>query len=356
MCLMISAIDLARAAETRERALSRGASQSWGLDPRRLHDEPADRLRSPYQIDHERIACSPEFRRLTDKTQVWFPPRDPLLTTRLTHTIEVSRVARAISRLAALNEDLTEAIAVGHDLGHAPGGHAGELGLAQVVPGGWRHNDQSVRIATVLSGGGAGLNLTTQVVDGIRSHSKTESAFSHDEAWGVAGTIEGQVVKLADAIAYLDHDFRDAVHLGLLDPATCPDSAMSRLGASAEDRTRMSVAITALAAHAAASSPGRGSLLTLDSDYQSAFDDLRLWMFESVYFAKSVVVVAERWQNGVTALFEHYAKHSDAIGGHARATDPAHIRAADFVSGLTDTEAQNLMTTIGLPADALISR
>src|SRR5688572_16602681 len=203
----------------------------------RLKDEPPDPIRPAFQRDRDRIIHCKAFRRLKHKTQVFFAPRGDHYRTRLTHTLEVSQIARSIAKVLRLHEELTEAIALGHDLGHPPFGHAGERVIDALVPGGFSHYEQSLRIVDVLEHDGAGLNLTWEVRDGIARHSKGKSGMpvgappEHRSS-----TIEGQIARVADIIAYVNHDIDDAVRAGLLREEDLPSSRVEVLGRSSSER------------------------------------------------------------------------------------------------------------------------
>jgi len=198
--------------EEREERLSPYAAKSR-LSRGRLRDEAPCPVRTVFQRDRDRIIHSKAFRRLKHKTQVFIAPLGDHYVTRLTHTLEVSQIARTISRALNLNEDLTEAIALGHDLGHTPFGHTGEDVLNELYPPGFRHNEQSLRIVDLLENDGRGLNLTAEVRDGIVNHSKSGVNVLGQE-WGTVNTLEGEVVKIADIVAYINHDIGDALRAG----------------------------------------------------------------------------------------------------------------------------------------------
>src|SRR6202795_4958155 len=203
----------------------------------RLRPEPEDDVRPAFQHDRDRIIHSKAFRRLKHKTQVFFAPTGDHYRTRLTHTLEVSQIARTIAKVLRLQEELTEAISLGHDLGHTPFGHAGERVLDRLMPGGFNHYEQSLRIVDVLENDGRGLNLTWEVRDGIAKHSKGKSGAPvgmSDELR--ASTIEGQIMRVADLIAYVNHDIDDATRAGLLKPEDLPADAVRTLGASSSSR------------------------------------------------------------------------------------------------------------------------
>src|ERR687887_1685522 len=220
--------------EEREEHLSKFAARSRE-SPDRDHPEDPDPMRSAYQIDRDRIIHSKAFRRLKHKTQVFIAPVGDHYRTRLTHTMEVMQVARSIARGLNLNEDLTEAIALAHDLGHTPFGHAGEYALGTCLKTGFRHNEQSVRVVEVLEKDGKGLNLTQEVRDGVLKHSKLRESVAA-EGWGIARTLEGQIVKIADSLAYLNHDIDDAVRAGVISVDELPKHANSVFGTTSGSR------------------------------------------------------------------------------------------------------------------------
>src|SRR5919198_1887113 len=220
--------------EEREEHLSKFAARSRE-SPDRDHPEDPDPMRSAYQIDRDCIIHSKAFRRLKHKTQVFIAPVGDHSRTRLTHTMEVMQVARSIARGLNLNEDLTEAIALAHDLGHTPFGHAGEYALGACLEGGFRHNEQSVRVVEVLEKDGKGLNLTREVRDGILRHSKLRESIAA-EGWGIASTLEGQIVKIADSLAYLNHDIDDALRAGVISIDDIPRAPCEAFGTTSGSR------------------------------------------------------------------------------------------------------------------------
>lgn len=303
--------------------------------------EPGDGRggRGAYQRDRERIVFSRAFRRLAHKTQVFIAPEGDHFRTRLTHTLEVASISRAVARRLSLDEDLTEAIATGHDLGHPPFGHAGEAALhaaRHAADGGaFRHNEQSVRIVEVLErrhrppldGVGvadapAGLNLTAAVRDGIRHHTGP----------GLPATREGQIVRTIDRVAYINHDIDDAVRAGELEEAGLPTDAIAVLGHTAGAR------IDALVADMVAASEGAPQIAQT-ARVGEAMLALRRFMFERVYFGVAVREEAERAQGVVSRLYAFYLAHPGEVPDEATpAADPAQ-RAADWVAGMTDRYA-----------------
>src|SRR5579883_3274739 len=220
--------------DAREQALSPFAARS-ATSRGRQRPEPPSLLRTEFQRDRDRILHCKAFRRLKHKTQVFIAPAGDHYVTRMTHTLEVAQIARTIARALNLNEDLAEAISLGHDIGHAPFGHAGEETLAELLGTTWRHNEQGARVVEKLENGGRGLNLTWEVREGIVKSSKVrEDIFA--EAWGTASTLEGQVLKIADAVAYLNHDILDAIRAGLLTEEELPADVRRVLGTTHSQR------------------------------------------------------------------------------------------------------------------------
>ena len=335
------------ALEAREVLLAPGAAReadSAGRD----RPEPPDPLRLDWQVDRDRIIHTRAFRRLKHKTQVFIAPDSDHVVTRMTHTIEVQQIARTIARALGLNEDLTEAIALGHDLGHTPFGHAGEEQLAELLPDGYRHNAQSLRIVEVLERNGRGLNLMPETREGIYMHSKELSSVAA-AGWGVASTLEGQIVKLADSIAYLNHDIDDAVRAGLLREADLPDAVHDTLGTTHSQRIGRLVTDCVEASQATADEERPSeSRIELSAEVLAATDELRGFLFERVYLAPSVMQAAERGQRVIEALFTYYERHPDRIEGFSLPDDPSWRRAADYVAGMTDGFALRRAAELGL--------
>ena len=221
--------------EEREGSLSRYAAKSRLSRGRARQEEPC-LIRTSFQRDRDRIIHSKSFRRLKHKTQVFIAPLGDHYVTRLTHTLEVAQIARTISRALNLNEDLTEAIALGHDLGHTPFGHVGERVLDELFPAGFRHNEQSLRVVDRLEKNGQGLNLTWEVRDGILNHSKTKVNNLVSADWGTVGTLEGDVCKVSDIVAYINHDLEDAIRAGMITEKDRPQSVINVLGFSHSQR------------------------------------------------------------------------------------------------------------------------
>src|SRR5881394_1473500 len=265
--------------ETREReTLATQAAHS--ADSRgRLRPEPSDPIRPVFQRDRDRIIHSKAFRRLKHKTQVFFAPTGDHYRTRLTHTLEVSQIARTIEKVLRLHEELTEAITLGHDLGHTPFGHAGERVIDALMPGGFNHYEQSLRIVDQLENDGAGLNLTWEVRDGIAKHSKGKSGAPVGMAAALrSSTIEGQIMRVADIIAYVNHDIDDATRAGLLNPDALPREPVALLGPSASAR------IGALVKDVVTETLAGGlTEIRMSERVLKAVLDLRAFLFDAVY-------------------------------------------------------------------------
>ena len=336
--------------EQREEAFAPGAARVVGSRGRARHEAPSD-MRTEYQRDRDRIIHSKAFRRLKHKTQVFIAPLGDHYVTRLTHTLEVAQVARTIARALNLNEDLAEAIALGHDLGHTPFGHAGEQALGDLLPAGFRHNEQSVRIVDLLEAGGDGLNLTWEVREGILKHSKPREGIFEElaerswsaEEWGapLASTLEGQIVRLSDSVAYLNHDIADAVRAGVLDPADLPADAMRVLGATHSQRIDTLVSDIVDASWDAAMT-GRGGAgapgIAMSAGVAAATDELRDYLFENVYLWEERLAEAARARRLIEFLWAHFLAHPDALDDseYTRREDPLARRAADYIAGMTD--------------------
>ena len=293
--------------------LSESATKSSRTKGRKRYEEPCD-IRSEYQRDKDRILHSKAFRRLKHKTQVFFSPYDDHFRTRMTHTLEVAQIARTIARALELNEDLTEAIAFGHDLGHTPFGHSGERVLNQLMPNGYRHNEQSVRVVEFIED----LNLTAETIDGILNHSYQ----------CMPNTLEGQVVRMADKIAYINHDIQDAIRAKIINTTDIPDESVNYF--STTNRIR----ITKLVNDIVETSWKKDKILMSDECFEQ-FIKLRKWMFEHVYNNSPAKYAEDKAQNVIKRLFEFYCEELEK-------TYPSSDRnvimqtACDYVSGMTD--------------------
>lgn len=315
---------------------------------RRPVSEPESSVRTAFQRDRDRILHTKSFRRLMHKTQVFIAPAGDHFRTRLTHTLEVTQIARTIGRALRLNEDLVEAIALGHDLGHTPFGHAGEEALAEVYPG-FRHNEQSLRVIDRLEKEGRGLNLTEPVRDGILHHSKPRSGLT-EHLTGQAIAIEGDVVKLADGIAYINHDLDDAIRGGLLTADDLPTIVQDQLGPT--HAARIDTLVRDVIAHSEVDT--RPGSITISPPVREAADALRDFLFNRVYTPLNAEPNTLRAQHIVRALFSHYAAHPDDLPAEERPPhldDPPDRQAADFVASMTDRYAIELYERLFVPQD-----
>ncbi len=345
-----------RRIEEDEERLSPFAARS--VDARRALPEDPSPVCAAFQRDRDRIVHSKAFRRLKHKTQVFIAPQQDHFITRLTHTFEVAQVGRTIARALRLNEDLAEAIALGHDIGHGPFGHAGEEALAECLPEGFRHNYQSERVLEKLEDDGRGLNLTSAVLDGVRKSSKVRKDVLA-EGWGVPDTLEGQVVKLADALAYLNHDMEDAIRGGVIGEVDIPDRTHRVLGHSHGERLDTLVIDVVGANQAAVNDAGTDAAgaiattlptITLSGEVHEAVNELREFMFERVYLLADRREQVEQAKRIVHFLFKHAIEHPQTISsGYSLPDDPLPRRAADFVSGMTDRYAIRLAAALGCP-------
>ncbi len=305
----------------------------------RERDEPQDRLRTCFQRDRDRIVHCKAFRRLKHKTQVFIAPEGDHYRVRLTHTLEVAQIARTAARALRLNEDLTEAIALGHDLGHTPFGHLGEQAITPFLERPFRHNEESLRIVDHLENDGRGLNLTWEVRDGILHHPWSMPASS---------TLEGRVVRLADRIAYVNHDVDDAVRAGVLEEGELPREAVEVLGRTHGER--IDTLVTDLVEHSADSPE-----ISLSEAVFQALDVLRDFMFEHVYLRDEARSEQEKAIALVRTLFSYYLDHPDAVPAeYHRAPGDLPTRIADYIAGMTDRYALRMYEQLFLPQGWLL--
>jgi dGTPase len=304
---------------------------------RRVHREPDCGLRTPFQRDRDRIVHSKAFRRLKHKTQVFVAPAGDHYRTRLTHTLEVTQVSRTIARALRLNEDLAEAIGLGHDLGHPPFGHIGEEALdrclAQRFEGSFRHNEQSLRVVDVLERDGRGLNLTEPVRDGIRAHSW------HAEP---PATLEGRIVRFADRVTYINHDIDDALRAGVIAAQELPLQALSALGDSGP--RRIDTLVHDLVEHSEAA----GAIVQGEAAGR-AMADLREFMFERVYMSPEARAEHSKIELVVRSLFDHYCANPDRIPTSIPDGDLAR-RVTDYLAGMTDRFCIRAFEELNVPA------
>jgi dGTPase len=312
----------------------------------RLRPEPEDPIRPAFQRDRDRIIHSKAFRRLKHKTQVFFAPAGDHYRTRLTHTLEVSQIARSVSKVLRLNEELTEAIALGHDLGHTPFGHAGERVLQQLVPGGFEHYEQSLRIVDVLERDGQGLNLTWEVRDGIARHSKGKHGVpvGADPAHR-ASTIEGQVARVADIIAYVNHDIDDAVRAGLLREDDLPRERVEVLGRTSSERIGRMVTDVVMNTLA-----GGLSEVRMSDEMLRATIGLRSFLFDAVYENDVATAEFKKASGILGGLWEKVREDPEQFLDHrVMAAEGLDAAARDFLAGMTDRYAVNLYEQLFIP-------
>jgi dGTPase len=312
----------------------------------RLRPEPEDDVRPAFQRDRDRILHSKAFRRLKHKTQVFFAPTGDHYRTRLTHTLEVSQIARTIAKALALNEDLTEAIALGHDLGHTPFGHQGERVLASLMPGGFEHYEQSLRIVDVLERDGSGLNLTFEVRDGIGKHSKGKRGSPIGGDVPVrAATLEGQIARVADLIAYVNHDIDDALRAGVLKASDLPAGPLAVLGATHSARIGRMVKDVVLETRAAGLRD-----IAMTAPVLEAMLDLRAFLFANVYENELSTAEFKKAAGILGGLWEKVHEAPEAfLDGRTVREEGADAAARDFLAGMTDRYAVALYEHLFIP-------
>ena len=322
---------------TRTEEIERLTLASWATfsDESRGRQRPAeqDPIRPVFQRDRDRVLHCKAFRRLKQKTQVFLSPEGDLYRTRLTHTLEVSQIARTIARALRLNEDLTEAISLAHDLGHTPFGHAGERALDKLTPGGFKHYMQSLRVVDKLEKDGQGLNLTWEVRNGIVTHTKGR--------W--AATPEGRIVRMADQIAYVNHDIEDAVRAGVLDPATLPKDCTAVLGRTKS--ARITTMINSILAH----SDGD---VAVGAEEKEAFLALRDFMYATVYVDKTAKAEEQKVDKVIGELYEYYLAHVDQMSNfyvQLAYQDNPERAVTDYISGMSDEFAIRTFEDVFVP-------
>ena len=306
--------------------------------------EPEDDIRPSYQRDRDRIVHCKAFRRLKHKTQVFLAPEGDHYRTRLTHVLEVTQIARTIAKSLRLNEVLTEAIGLGHDLGHSPFGHAGEAALNKLVKGGFDHYRQSVRVVEKLENDGRGLNLTIEVRDGILKHSKGQyGELLRTRKNARALTLEGDVVRISDIIAYVNHDIDDGIRAGLVSPTDIPEPIRAVLGQTGN--ARIDVMVRDVIEQTTAT---RYESVTMSQEIYAALEELRTYMFENMYLIPKVRDEFNKAQKMLVMLFEHVtANPSEFLD--LNSDEPVERLAVDFIAGMTDRYAIALYEKIFVP-------
>lgn len=308
----------------------------------RKREEPLDPLRTPFQRDRDRILHGNSFRRMKHKTQVYIAPQRDHYRTRMTHTLEVAQIGRTMARALRLNEDLVEAIALGHDLGHTPFGHVGEQALQEIY-GHFEHNEQSVRIAEKLEREGQGLNLTCQVLDGMLNHCGHLTAH----------TLEGSLITYADRIAYLCHDYEDAESMGLIKAADIPEPIRNRIGTT--HSSMITAMVTDVVTH---SMQNETDGIHMSPEGDQNLLDFRKFMFQAVYMAPPLMPDRKRGSYVVQSLFRYYTETDEKGHYYTQRIPEKQLRladgdvpraAVDYISGLTDNYAINLFEDIFVP-------
>ena len=315
--------------------LSPYATLSMNSKGRDREEEPCD-IRPVFQRDRDRIIHSKSFRRLKDKTQVFLSPEGDHYRTRLTHTLEVSQNARTIAKALQLNEELVEAIALGHDLGHTPFGHAGERALDEICPYGFHHNEQSVRTVDILEKNGEGLNLTWEVRDGIENH----------QTKNMPSTLEGKVVRFSDKIAYTYHDMDDAIRAGILKQSDVPREIGEIVGYTPRERLNNFI-------HDIVTQSKGTNDVRMSEEVERAMKDLRGFMFDKVYSNPVAKGEEEKAVSLIKTLYEYYMNHTDELPKFfvelGLRGEPRELVVCDYISSMTDRFAISLYNELYVP-------
>ncbi len=317
-----------------EQFFSPFATKSKNTRGREREEEPCA-MRTDFQRDRDRIIYCKSFLRLKNKTQVFFSPEGDHYVTRLTHTLDVAQIARSLARVLCLNEDLAEAIALGHDLGHTPFGHSGERILNKLSPTGFKHNEQSVRVVDVLEKDGRGLNLTFEVRDGILNHKRS----------GNPATLEGKCVSVADRVAYINHDLDDAIRAGILRAEDVPEDITAILGKTSKERINTAICSVLR------TSRGR-NFVKMDDEVAEASEKLRAFMFERVYFSDSARGEEVKAERMLSAMYEYFTSHPDELPAtfiKLLGKYPVEQVVCDYLSSMTDRYALYKFNTVFVP-------
>lgn len=324
-----------RIMENEKLILSEFACKAADSRGRAVYEKPCD-FRTDFQRDRDRIIHCNAFRRLKHKTQVFLIPHSDHYRTRLTHTLEVSQISRTVACALGLNEDLTEAIALGHDLGHTPFGHDGERALAQLLPNGFAHNVQGKRVVEVLEKDGQGLNLTAEVIDGIVGHTTSGNV-------PAPFTREGMVVRFCDKIAYINHDIEDAIRGGVIKESDLPESPVRILGNTKSQR--ISSLVRSLIDNGA-------EKIQMSPEIKQAHDELRAFMFERVYRAEPTVAEKDKAFYVIDFLYKYFTDNPEKLPPLYRSIaerDGMPVAVGDFISGMTDDYAVSVFQEICIP-------
>ena len=315
--------------------LSEYATFSDATKGREYKEEECD-IRTVFQRDRDRILHSKAFRRMKHKTQVFLSPEGDHYRTRLTHTLEVAQTARTIAKALHLNDDLVEAIALGHDLGHTPFGHAGERALDEICPYGFEHSEQSVRVVELLEKKGKGLNLTAEVRDGIRNH----------QTAGMPFTLEGKIVRFCDKIAYINHDIDDSIRAGILEEDMLPKESARLLGNST--RERLNTMIHDIVIH----SRDKNDIVMSEEIY-NAMQKMRSFMFAKVYGSPMARLEEQKAGNMLKAMYEYYEKHFEELPQEfeklLEVGEKKERIICDYIAGMTDNYAVKIFQEIFVP-------
>lgn len=320
----------------------------------RLRQEPERSVRTAFQLDRDRILYCDAFRRMKYKTQVFLSPLGDQYRTRLTHTLEVAQMARTICRAMRMNEDLAEAIALGHDLGHPPFGHSGETVLKEVFRGSFTHSDQSLRVVDFLENEGAGLNLTHEVRDGILKHSKGCGKIMPDDPEKRPYTLEGQIVRVSDIMAYLNHDLDDAIRGGVIQRSDVPPFCIRVLGETHSERA------TAMMRDLIFSSKVEDGRLILDTSQEifAAMTELRQFLFDNVYRSEMVHREFFKAKKILSELYRFFLEHPEEMRKELAGMKMEHClnnggpykrAVCDFIASMTDRYAMNLYARLFFP-------
>ena len=345
---MVRRLNIRQIAEEKEESLSPYAVKSRASRGRLKPEEPCP-VRTAFQRDRDRIIHCKAFRRLKHKTQVFIAPLGDHYVTRLTHTLEVSQIARTIARALNLNEDLAEAISLGHDLGHTPFGHVGEDVLNELYQGGFRHNEQSLRVVDILEKDGQGLNLTWEVRDGILNHSKTRMEIL-GQGWGKVNTLEGEVCKLADIVAYINHDIGDAIRAGIITENDLPLSAINVLGRFHSQRVNTMVCDIIDCSWAASGNVTKDNpAIGMSPKVLEAANNLRDFLFDRVYNVRSAQEKAEKARGVVRLLYKYFTEHEAKLPPEYHLySGEIERRVVDYIAGMTDQYALRMAEELSL--------
>ena len=321
----------------------------------RVTPEPLRSVRTVFQLDRDRIMYCNSFRRMKYKTQVFLSPLGDQYRTRLTHTLEVAQIARTVARAMYLNEDLAEAIALGHDLGHTPFGHSGETALREIFSHSFAHNEQSLRVVDILENRGKGLNLTYEVRDGILKHSKGYGNIVPDNLNERPATVEGQIVRFADIMAYLNHDLEDAIRSQVIREDQVPEFCVKTLGANHPDR-----ATTMMRDLIFSSKVSDGELvLHMSDDVHGAMTELRQFLYENVYRSHKVHKEFIKAKKILSELYHYFLDNSSRLEQELVNLEMAHLMhngqpyervVCDFIASMTDRYAMNLYARLFFPS------